>query len=287
MNALRQTTTERRWELTEEEQALLEHAHAQPMKAAQMVRLMLDAPGIATQLAPEIARVLRSTARGLARGDAAVSMLIRTLHDRQLIPGVGLGVGYLDYRPTLEAIERFGGKDKQALELGGGGGRVSRLVAPMVGHLTVTDISKAMVNEAREALSHFTNVTCEVTDGFTLREFVDQQFDVVYGVGIAPFMYPNQLLAILAEVARVLRPGGVCVTNYTVLDDPDVAQQHLERSLEDGRAKRARGGVEHAYLLDGVLAFHQIAGLTVLEPAPGERPALHVNNSRVVVVGQR
>jgi ubiquinone/menaquinone biosynthesis C-methylase UbiE len=181
-------------------------------------------------------------------------------------------------------VRRLANADTRALELGCGGGRVSVKIAPIVRDLVATDISKAMLAEAREAVADFPNTVCQLTDGYTLREFEDDSFDLVFAVGVMTFFAPNHLLGMLVEIARVLRKGGICVANYMLLDDPQLAHEHVGRVLEDARARRPRGGVEQAYMLDSVAALHRIAGLEVIEPAPDEGPPPGM--WRVVVVSR-
>jgi SAM-dependent methyltransferase len=274
----------RRWDLTAEERTRLERAHERSLTGGDILRLLVSSPGLARALAPEVARVVSDAARGLPKGDMAIASLIRGIYDRQLIPDAGLGVGYLDYEQVLDGVRRFVDPQTRALELGCRGGRVSVRVAPFVGELVATDISKAMLAEAGKALAEHPNAVCRPTDGFTLREFADGSFDLVFAVGVMTFLTPNHLLGMLVEIARVLRAGGVWVANYMVLDDPEIARRHVDRVLEDARARRPRGGVEQAYTLESLGALYRIAGLEVLGPPPGEQPP-H-GTWRVAVVGR-
>lgn len=283
-----------RWELTAEERTSLERAHGQSLTVREMLFLLIRSPRLVRQLAPEFARVAWTAARGLPRGDMVIASLVRGAADRRQIPDAGLGVGYLDFDDVLAAVERYATPEIRALELGCGGGRVSVKVAPLVGELVATDVSKAMIAEARRALSGHPNADCATTDGFTLREFPDRSFDLVVAVGVLPFFTPNHLLATLVEIARVLRPGGLCIANYAVIDNAGVAREHSARVMDDAHARRTRGGVEQAYLLDAVIGLHRAAGLEVIEPPPEDQhaaiersAALKGSGGRIVVVGRR
>jgi len=78
------------------------------------------------------------------------------------------------------------------------------LVGP-TGHVTVSDISPAMVALARDRLGERRNVTFAVEDAQSLR-FADASFDhVICNMGV---MYMPDPAGGLAEMRRVLRPGG-------------------------------------------------------------------------------
>lgn len=96
----------------------------------------------------------------------------------------------------------------QVLEVGAGNGRIWRDAfagLPAGVHLTLTDLSPGMVAELSAALAGAPSVTAQVAD-VTALPFADAAFDVV----ISNFMLyhvPDQPAA-LAEMRRVLRPGG-------------------------------------------------------------------------------
>jgi len=123
-----------------------------------------------------------------------------------------------------------------------------------VAELTCTDVSRAMVAEARRNLASCPNVRCAVTDGFTLREFEDDAMDLVFAAGVLTYLAPNPLLAMLDEITRVLRPGGVYISNYGLIDDPDAVRQRLDAVRRAARSRRFNGSVEEAYIESQVTA---------------------------------
>jgi len=153
-------------------------------------------------------------------------------------------------------------------------------VAPLVAELTCTDVSRAMVAEARRNLASCPNVRCAVTDGFTLREFEDDAMDLVFAAGVLTYLPPNPLLAMLDEITRVLRPGGVCISNYGLIDEPDAVRQRLDAVRRAARSRRFNGSVEEAYIESQVTALHDAAGLEVVDVRADE------DGGRVVIVGR-
>jgi SAM-dependent methyltransferase len=197
------------------------------------------------QLVPESARLVRTAARELVWGDNAVVWLVQNEHARRTVPD-----------------------------------RVSMHVAPLVAELTCTDVSRAMVAEARRNLASCPNVRCAVTDGFTLREFEDDAMDLVFAAGVLTYLAPNPLLAMLDEITRVLRPGGVCISNYGLIDDPDAVRQRLDAVRRAARSRRFNGSVEEAYIESQVTELHDAAGLEVVDVRADE------DGGRVVMVGR-
>jgi SAM-dependent methyltransferase len=245
--------------------------------------MLLRSPSLARQLAPEAARIVRSTFRELAWGDLTIASLVHAARARRAVPDAALGVGWSPEEPVVEALDRYTRRDMVALELGAGAGRLTRHLAPRVGEVVCTDVSPAMLREARDNLAQLANVRTAMTDGYTLREFEDDSFDLVLAAGVLTFFAPNALLAMLDEVARVLRPGGVLIANYTVLDDPEIADYHLGRVRADALERRFYGFVEQAYVFAQLEALHHLTGMDVLEPrSQGE---ITTRRGRAVIVG--
>ncbi len=94
------------------------------------------------------------------------------------------------------------------LDIATGGGHTAALVAPHVAQVVASDLSQGMLTAAAKvfAARQLTNVVTVLTDVESLA-FADQSFDAVT-CRIAPHHFLN-IEAAIAEMARVLKPGGV------------------------------------------------------------------------------
>lgn len=94
------------------------------------------------------------------------------------------------------------------LDVASGDGAIAELIAPRAHSITCVDISERIVAIGRERLAHVSNITFEHADMHDL-PFRDGRFDVVMLMSALPYARDPQ--AVLAEAARVLRPGGTLV----------------------------------------------------------------------------
>lgn len=134
------------------------------------------------------------------------------------------------------------GPGKRLLDLGCGIGRLELALAGRVGAITGIDISPGMIREARARCAHLANVRLRLTSGRDLSPFPDRRFDAVIAVDSLPYLYqaggPDLARALLAEAARVLRPGGdLVVLNLSYRGD-------LERDRTDAAAFADALGLE-------------------------------------------
>lgn len=91
----------------------------------------------------------------------------------------------------------------RVLEIGAGAGQGSRYVATAGGAAVATDLSVGMLRTGQTAPPGVPMLTCDAR----ALPFADASFDVVFTAqGALPFVADPEL--IMAEVARVLRPGG-------------------------------------------------------------------------------
>jgi demethylmenaquinone methyltransferase/2-methoxy-6-polyprenyl-1,4-benzoquinol methylase len=96
------------------------------------------------------------------------------------------------------------------LEAGGGTGRVSSLLIPLVGTLVINDLSQPMLKQARDKGSlHPVQSTVEQLP------FPDARFDRVFAVDALHHFSDHQ--AAIGELLRVLRPAG-----RMVIEEPDI-----------------------------------------------------------------
>ncbi|MHB1569651.1 MAG: class I SAM-dependent methyltransferase [Solirubrobacteraceae bacterium] len=266
----------RRWELSAQELHRIAEARASFGTVAAL-RLVAANP----RLAREFVRVAATALRAGVLGSNSLISLLGAERARTVVPDAATGVDWFDAGPFIDALSPWLGGARDALELGCGAGRISRQVAPAVRELVCTDVSPMMIAEARDNLRSFANVRAQTTDGFTLSEFGDGAYDVVFGQGVLGYLPPNQLLGLLGEVARVLRPGGVSVFNFSCVDDPQQAREHLATVIRAARARRLHGAIDEAYTRRYLEDLHELAGL----PAQPGEPARA--GERVVIIGRR
>jgi SAM-dependent methyltransferase len=94
------------------------------------------------------------------------------------------------------------------LDLGIGGGRTTRVVAPLARRYVGIDYIPAMVSAAAATTNHLWDLrTGDATD---LSDFTNEEFDLVFFSfnGLATLPSPESRRRCLAEVRRVTRPGG-------------------------------------------------------------------------------
>jgi ArsR family transcriptional regulator len=91
------------------------------------------------------------------------------------------------------------------LDVGSGDGAAAAHLAPYCRSLTCVDTSDAMVEAARRRLARFENVSARCADAHAL-PFTDGAFDAALVFHTLP--YAERPAAVIAECARVLRPGG-------------------------------------------------------------------------------
>jgi SAM-dependent methyltransferase len=109
-------------------------------------------------------------------------------------------------------------RGQQLLEIGAGAAQCSRYAARLGARVVATDISGGMLRQGLELNDRFTRA-CGLTvplaqcDAASL-PFADGSFDTVFtSYGVVPFVADSA--AVMAEAARVLRPGGRFVFSTT------------------------------------------------------------------------
>ncbi|WP_245496572.1 class I SAM-dependent methyltransferase [Lichenibacterium ramalinae] len=121
---------------------------------------------------------------------------------------------------TLEAWGLLG-PERDALDLGCGMGRFAEALAPHLRGVLGIDLSAGMVAEARRRSRHG-NVRYAVGTGRDLDGVADGSRHLVLAADVFPYLVEAGLAERhVAEIARVLRPGGAAVIlNYSYRGDP-------------------------------------------------------------------
>ena len=107
----------------------------------------------------------------------------------------------------LAALQRQLGDPRklQVLDVGCGVGKTDRFLFPSLGGLTGVDVSPASIERARRENPR---VGYAAYDGRTL-PFADASFDAAFLICVLHHVRPEDRVALLSEVRRVLKPGGL------------------------------------------------------------------------------
>lgn len=122
------------------------------------------------------------------------------------------------YQRKLKETQSFFASDMRVLEFGCGTGTTAVYHAPHVQHIDAIDISNNMLEIGREKVRDAGVENVSLTLG-TLTEFNAEaaSYDVVLGLNVLHLLPDRQ--AVIAEVARILKPGGIFVSSTGCLGD--------------------------------------------------------------------
>lgn len=179
-----------------------------------------------------------------------------------------------DAKVERAVLDRFeSDRPRNLLDVGTGTGRILQLFAPRIGFGLGLDLSHEMLAVARANLDRARHRNCQVRQGDMYRlELPDRSFDAATLHQV--LHYADRPAAVLAEVARVLAPGGRLV----VVDFAPHDLEFLRRDFEHRRLGFADAEIE-GWLVQ--------AGLTFEEPVrlPGDPLTVVVWSGRRPAVG--
>jgi SAM-dependent methyltransferase len=221
-------------------------------------RLLLKVAARSPWVVPEIGRAILTAVKQALYADAGVIWLLQSERVRLVVSDAATGVAWHDEEPFLPLLRPYLSPDVRALEIGCGGGRVSRHVAPEVRELVVSDVSQAMLREAEANLTMFPNVRFVRTDGLVLDKFGEDEFDVVFAHGVLGHLDPFPLLSLIAASHRVLRSGGHFVANVLTIDDANGRHAALDVALRSSH--HGLCAADRPYTGNQVKALFEVAG---------------------------
>ena len=99
-------------------------------------------------------------------------------------------------------------EDRTVLEIGPGGGRWTETLQHISRDLILVDLSEICIEECRRRFADCTNITYHVGSGRDLRFQADESVEAIWSFDVFVHIAPRETAAYVAEVARVLRPGG-------------------------------------------------------------------------------
>jgi SAM-dependent methyltransferase len=251
------------------------------LRIRELAWLLLRSPRLLVDL---IRAGLRGAVTGV-RNDPALPSLLHAQHVRTVAPDAALGAGWHGHEDFLALLDEQLDRESEVLEVGCGGGRVSRLVAPKVRRLVCTDVSPKILAEAKRALGSLDNVELRRADALTLEGIPNGSLDAVYAHDVFVTMDPNQILAALLAGRRVLRPGGYLVASFTTIDRPEWRRAQAEKVLAMSSRGVFGGSNPRPYVATQVDALYETAGLAVTERRYGE-PERAADQPHYMVVGR-
>lgn len=152
-------------------------------------------------------------------------------------------------RPTMSA----GGV---ILEIGPGGGRWSKHLLEWADELILIDITQRTLDLCEERLGNSPKVRLVLNRGCDLPGIADQSVDRVWSFDVFVHVAPIDTTGYLAELSRVLRPGGVAVIHHAGASRP----QPLKRGWRSPMT---------AKLFASLAAEHRLAVQAQLTTWPG------------------
>ncbi|HEY4894715.1 MAG TPA: class I SAM-dependent methyltransferase, partial [Solirubrobacteraceae bacterium] len=120
-----------------------------------------------------------------------------------------------------EFVTPFASTAAVAVEIGCGGGRVSSLIAPLVGSLTCYDPSAEMVRLCRERLSNAANVRVEQITSGDLPNLPRSTVDLIVSVDTFVHFDLALMWRYFEVVSHAMRPGGTFIVHTACLDTDD------------------------------------------------------------------
>ena len=146
------------------------------------------------------------------------------------------------------------------LDVGTGTGRMAELFAPSAGQVVALDNSPDMLRLARARLQHLPPARVELVQGdFAALPFPDASFDTVLFHQVLHYAQAPE--AVLAEAARVTRPGGrLAIVDFAPHQHEELRDRHAHARLgfSDAQIDSLLGGAGFAAVARQALAGREL-----------------------------
>lgn len=130
------------------------------------------------------------------------------LHPNQVV-----GAEWKNEERFVALLEKYATPGTDSLEIGCGGGRITKIASRLVGRLQATDVSTEMLRNCALTVQ-CPNVSFHKTDGFTLSAFAEESVDLVFSHDVFVHFSSHEVYAYLREIKRLLRPKGVALISF-------------------------------------------------------------------------
>ncbi len=243
-------------------------------------------------------RVLHTTYDALDRGQRALPALVPP---RQINPNIGFTPRRGDYaREFITSGDRVAAMlktygnlqpDQQVLDIGSGIGRIARALTTYLskdGQYRGFDVDPRAVAWCQRSYGRLSNFLfayapvgyINVRGRGTIRgedlvfPYPEATFDLAFSMSVYTHLSRATVDHYLGETSRVLRPGGMCLNTFFVMDD--FAVEAMQSGRADRRYVRQGDGVYVAdldnpnfgigFTPDVINTFHESHGLTIVPP---------------------
>lgn len=184
--------------------------------------------------------------------------------------------GDVDY-VVRHYIHPYLNSESIAGEIGCGGGRIARRVAPMVKKLHCFDISEQMLNRARAALAGTANVQFVLLDSTKFPSELQGKLDFIYSFDVFVHLDLHTIWKYFQEIHAALRPAGRVFLHTTSLKAPGgweffASQDHYSAT-------------SHYFISPEIVeTFASHAGFKLLEQSEADKSNFYLNRDFLFVM---
>lgn len=247
------------FELGQSEHDQLHRRYAKGTSVVRALRLLANKP----RLVPHAALTALQGATNALRADPTLGWLGSVVHVRQVQPQAILGAEWGGMTSFMGVVQRVARPSDVALEIGCGGGRVTRTVRPLVGRLDAVDVSDAILDEARLGVRDTDPVNFFAVDGLG-ENLPRQEYELVISHDVFVHFEFDEVARYAFNIAGALKPGGAFVVSVYTLDHPQEIASWRSELVESPRlgARRARRMPAETYVAIWAAAGFEVESAT-------------------------